>query len=185
MIAIGGIGNPEEQYDETRHNIGFMVLDRLANNLGLKWENKSSLKAHTAKGSGYILFKPITYVNLSGEAVVAIKNFYKFDQKNLWIVHDDADLPLGKINIKFAGSSAGHNGIKSITELLGANYWRIRLGIGKNEDFNLSDHVLSKFTPTEKEDVQDVIDQVVDLLVQSLKDHQLQNQTINVTTKNN
>jgi len=183
MIAIGGIGNPEEQYDETRHNIGFMVLDRLANNLGLKWENKSSFKALIAKGSGHMLFKPITYVNLSGEAVVAINNFYKFDQKNLWIVHDDADLPLGKINIKFAGSSAGHNGIKSIDDRFGANYWRVRIGVGK--DVDLSKHVLTRFNPDEEDLVQEAIDQVVDLLVQSLKDQQLQNQTINVTTKNN
>ena len=185
MIAVCGIGNPGAQYEGTRHNVGFMVVDKLAEELDMQWESKSSLKADIAKDNEYILFKPQTFVNLSGEAAGEVTNFYKVESENLWVVADDADLPLGKINIKFAGSDAGHNGIKSIDGLLGANYWRVRIGIGKDEKGSLADHVLSRFTPEQQVDLTSVIDQTVNLLVQSLKDKQIISQTINGTTKNN
>lgn len=185
MILIAGLGNPGKEYLDTRHNVGFMVVDKLAEHLGLAWEGKSSLKADIAKGQEYMLCKPTAYVNLSGEAIFLVSNYYKIDLGNLWIIHDEADLPLGKINIKFAGSSAGHNGIKSIDEAISPNYWRIRIGIGKDENTELADHVLTRFTSSEQELLLEVIDQTVNLLVQSLKDKQLTSQTINVTTKNN
>lgn len=179
MIAICGIGNPGNQYEGTRHNVGFMVLDRLAQELELHWESKSSLKVDISKDGEHILFKPQTFVNLTGQAAADITNFYKVEPENLWVVHDDADLPLGKVNIKFGGGDAGHNGIKSIDGFLGANYWRIRIGIGKDEKGTLSDHVLSKFKDNQQEEINAVIDQTVGLLVQSLKDKQLTAQTIN------
>ena len=180
MIAVCGIGNPGAQYELTRHNVGFMIVEKLAEELGLSWESKQTLKAEMAKDDRHILFKPQTYVNLSGQAASEVLNYYKIDPENLWVVADDADLPLGKVNVKFAGSDAGHNGIKSIDGFLGANYWRIRIGIGKDEKGTLADHVLSKFTEPQQAELTSVIDQTVNLLVQSLKDKQLTAKTINV-----
>ena len=180
MIAICGIGNPGTQYELTRHNVGFMTLDKLAEELELTWEYKEAFNAEIAKAGEYMLIKPQTYVNLSGQAIGEVMNYYKIETEGLWVVADDADLPLGKINVKFGGSDAGHNGIKSIDVMMGIGYWRLRIGIGKASAGSLADHVLAKFTDAQQFALTSVIDQSVNLLVQSLKDKQLTAKTINV-----
>lgn len=152
-ILIAGLGNPGEEYDNTRHNIGFAVIDAIANhfefpNFSLKF---SSLTASKIIGTHKItLLKPQTFMNLSGDAVSKAANFYKITQNNIIIIHDDLDLELTKVKMKIAGGSGGHNGIKSIDQHIGLDYYRIRIGIGKPKfDKNVSGFVLSKFSKEE------------------------------------
>lgn len=142
-LLIAGLGNPGIKYHLTRHNIGFEILDSLAQSLNVKFEN-SRFNAEIVKipSCNTFLVKPNTFMNLSGEAIVPIMNFYKID--SLLVVHDDLDLEFGCIKFKKAGSNGGHNGLKSIDSLFGNDYYRLRFGIGR--DLNVVDYVLSKFT---------------------------------------
>jgi PTH1 family peptidyl-tRNA hydrolase len=165
MKLIVGLGNPGGQYEDTRHNIGFMVIDKLAREIGrdtLKWEENTKHQAMIAKVGDVILVKPITFMNNSGMAVSKLASFYKIDPSDVWVIHDDLDLPLGKIRIRQNGGTGGHNGVDSILKHLGTDgFLRVRLGIGrgredakKNINQNLShsaviDFVLSRFTQSE------------------------------------
>lgn len=137
MKLIVGLGNPGEKYVDTRHNVGFMVVDKLAHELGgsdIRWENSEKHKANIAKTGEVILVKPETFMNASGVAVRSIASFYKISSEDVWVVHDDLDLPLGKIRIRVGGASAGHHGIDSIIRELGSDkFVRIRLGIGRGK----------------------------------------------------
>lgn len=150
MKLIIGLGNPGSKYERTRHNAGFIVLDELAKLLNC------SIEAHGFNGvyyknKDYILLKPLTFMNLSGDSVVAIMNFYKIELSDIVVVYDDIDTELGKIRLRYQGSSGGHNGIKHlIATLKSDNFNRIRIGIGKNTNA-LIDHVLSNFTSAEIE----------------------------------
>lgn len=138
MKIIVGLGNPGGEYANTRHNIGFMVVDRLARELGtntLAWEKDDKKNVLMAKVGGIILVKPLTFMNKSGFAVKAILDFYKLTPDDVWIIHDDIDLPLGKIRIRQSGASAGHNGVDSvITQLKTDKFVRFRLGIGRGKE---------------------------------------------------
>jgi PTH1 family peptidyl-tRNA hydrolase len=139
MNVIIGLGNVGKEYEDTRHNIGFMVVDRLAKDLHdgpVLWKADNKLKAQTITIGGVLFVKPTTHMNTSGEAVLSIMHYYKVDSKDLWIIHDDIDLPLGKIRIREKGASAGHNGIESVIQQLKTDeFVRFRLGIGRgNED---------------------------------------------------
>jgi PTH1 family peptidyl-tRNA hydrolase len=158
LTLIVGLGNPDRQYQMTRHNVGFMAADFLAEQLKLgEFKNHKKNKAEmlTSKWDGQkiILAKPQTYMNNSGEAVVALKNFYQVRSERIIVIYDELDLPFGKMRIRPDGSSAGHNGIKSIMEKLGSDkFWRVRIGI-KNEraeQMDAADFVLSKFSREEK-----------------------------------
>ena len=165
MKLIVGLGNPGKEYQDTRHNIGFMVIDKLAKELGSgdhNWEFNKKANALVLKGGGVLLVKPQTYMNSSGVAVSFLVSYYKLNVSDVWVIHDDLDLPLGKIKIRGKGASAGHNGIDSIITLLGSDQFvRFRLGIGrgkedihKSSDQQLShrrviDFVLSHFTQNE------------------------------------
>jgi len=135
MKLIVGLGNPGEKYQDTRHNVGFMVVEKLAHELGgadIKWEASAKHKAGIARAGEVILLKPETYMNASGVAVKSVAGFYKMKTEDIWVVHDDLDLPLGKIRIRVGGASAGHHGIDSVIRELGSDkFVRIRLGIGK------------------------------------------------------
>jgi len=137
MKLIVGLGNPGEKYKDTRHNVGFMVVDKLAHELGgtdIHWEEKLKHSASIAKTGEVVLVKPLTYMNASGVAVKSVAGFYHVQPKDIWVVHDDLDLPLGKIRIRIGGASAGHHGIDSIIRALGSDrFVRIRLGIGKGK----------------------------------------------------
>ncbi len=139
MKFIVGLGNPGAEYQDTRHNIGFMVLDKLQKELvqGVPspWQKDEKKNVLTAKIGDLILVKPQTFMNKSGFAVRALLDFYKLTPENIWVIHDDIDLPLGKIKIREKGGSAGHNGVISIIEQVGTDaFVRFRLGIGRGVD---------------------------------------------------
>lgn len=160
MKLIVGLGNPGTKFEYTRHNIGFMVVERLVKNRlslfpSLKaWKEESRFDAEVCKIDGTIVIKPQTYMNLAGMAVFKVVNFYKINISDIWVVHDDIDLPLGKIRIRKGGASAGHHGIDSIIKELGGKteFVRFRLGIGRGkldkphgENHNLHRHEVEKF----------------------------------------
>ncbi len=137
MLLIIGLGNPGKKYANTRHNIGFMVVDRLFNNQvtsGTNWQFSRNFNAFYFKKGELVFAKPQTFMNASGIAVAKLKNFYQTNLENIWVVHDDIDLPLGKIRIRVGGSSAGHHGINSIIKELGSdNFVRFRMGVGRGK----------------------------------------------------
>lgn len=148
MALLVGLGNPGSTYASTRHNIGFMVIDALLSKYSNQNISKNSFKGDLFKTSKHLLLKPTTYMNLSGESVVAVKHFYKVE--DIIVIHDDLDLPFGAIRFKFGGGHGGHNGLKSVDKMLGTReYLRIRMGIGKPEFGTVSDFVLGKFNEQE------------------------------------
>ncbi len=154
MKLIVGLGNKGEEYEKTRHNIGFEFINFFSEKNKFLMNNKNKLAnwgIKTIKGKKVILSKPLTYMNLSGEAVIFFKKKYKIELNNILIIHDDIDLPLFKIKIKKGGGSAGHKGIVSIIEKLkGDDFPRVRIGVGKPEvKTRVSEYVLSKFTDEE------------------------------------
>lgn len=188
MIAIVGLGNPGKKYDNNRHNVGFLTMGTLADKLEVKLqESKNHPALMYAKATDCELIVPLTYVNNSGEAVAKVQQKHEVEINDIWVVHDDTEFPFGEVRIKRGGTSGGHNGIKSIDEAIGTDYWRIRIGVGRpeNRQFDLADYVLSDFTPEEQKILPSIIDQVTDYLVQSLKDKQIEAITFNGTTKNN
>lgn len=139
MKLIVGLGNPGIEYTDTRHNIGFMVVDKLEKELraGVSpaWQKDEKKNVLTAKIGEVMLVKPQTFMNKSGFAVRALVDFYKLTPVDVWVIHDDIDLPLGKIKIREKGGSAGHNGVTSIIEQLGTDVFvRFRLGIGRGKE---------------------------------------------------
>ena len=165
---IVGLGNYPKEYFYTRHNIGFLAIDAIKDGKftwqghnGVDacdfsdWEDNSKFNGFLSKGVFFgkecLLLKPKTYMNLSGESVIKVVNFYKIDIKNIIIIHDEADIEFGKIKASTSISSAGHNGVKSINPYLKNTYYRIRIGIGRPKDNKqeLSDYVLSNFTEDE------------------------------------
>ena len=150
---IVGLGNPGRQYEETRHNVGFMVLDRLAAVSGVVFQSAPRWQAHLAKlpGCGTVLLKPQTFMNLSGRTVQQLLAYYKWQSEQMLVIYDDAALPLETLRFREKGSAGGHNGIKSIIEHLGTDTFpRLKIGIGSSEPGNLTGHVLGKFSPTER-----------------------------------
>ena len=148
MKLFVGLGNPGERYKLTRHNVGFMVLDKLIKNHQLKAGIKSLIHFFNKiiiDQKSMILLKPLTFMNISGHAVQKVKNFYGIDPNNIVIIHDDIDLELGKIKLKKGGGDGGHNGLKSIIKLIGSEFNRIRIGIGRPEKINVSSYVLNDF----------------------------------------
>lgn len=167
MHIITGLGNPGKKYKHTRHNVGFMVIDKIAEKLSInvnKVKFKGLFGSTNYKGEKILLLKPHTYMNCSGESVKDILSFYKVPLENLIVIYDDMDLPVGKIRIRPKGSSAGHNGIKSIIyQVSSENFPRIRIGIGKPpENFETTNYVLGKFTNEQKEKIEKAIDAAAD-----------------------
>ncbi len=159
-ILFVGLGNPGGEYDMTRHNIGFMCLDEFAvkNNFE-PWTDKKDLKCHvtqaTMNDTRVLLCKPQTFMNLSGDAVQAIAHFYKIPLDDIIVIHDELDVDFGQIRMRVGGSSAGHKGVKSITQHLGEGYGRIRIGIGPKmpEQIDSADFVLQKFSADQRENI--------------------------------
>lgn len=158
MWLIVGLGNPGSDYARTRHNIGFMAVDRLAQALHASAFSKKfqgELAEASVAGEKLLLLKPLTFMNLSGKSVQAAAAFYKIPPAQIIVIHDELDLPLGKLRIKRGGGNNGHNGLRDIDRLLGADYWRIRLGIHHPGDkHRVHDHVLSNFTPAEMTEIE-------------------------------
>ncbi|MCD8482756.1 MAG: aminoacyl-tRNA hydrolase [Verrucomicrobia bacterium] len=155
MRVIAGLGNPGRQYDGTRHNVGFVILDHLASRHGGVWKSESRFCAHTAAvnihGQPVILCKPQTYMNLSGESVGALIRFYKFQFNELAVVLDEFQLPLGTCKLSVRGSSGGHNGLSSILQHCGSDFIRYRIGIAPATKpvMTMADFVLARFDRTE------------------------------------
>lgn len=153
-FLLVGLGNPGKEYAFTRHNVGFMFVDYLAGSDAV-WKKEKQALTYVGQINGHkvIFVKPQTFMNNSGEAVGALVSFYKIPLENIFVIQDDMDLKLGIIRAKTGGSSAGHNGIKSIDNAIGREYNRIRIGIGHPRDFDLkmdpSDWVLGKFSDNE------------------------------------
>ncbi|MBR6009887.1 MAG: aminoacyl-tRNA hydrolase [Alphaproteobacteria bacterium] len=161
-ILIVGLGNPGPEYANTRHNVGFMTIDALApKDASWKKEKNALTTRINTDEAKIILVKPQTFMNNSGEAVGPLMAFYKIPLENLIVIHDDMDLKVGVLREKVGGSSAGHNGIKSIDAAVGNEYRRIRIGIGHPRDFdsqmNPVDWVLGKFDSEQLKQIQSVI----------------------------
>ncbi|MGL9732550.1 MAG: aminoacyl-tRNA hydrolase [Wolbachia sp.] len=150
MYLIIGLGNPGSQCELTYHNIGFIIIDEIYKCWNFQPFSKKAeylITSGIINKSKIILLKPYSFMNNSGISVAEIRNFYKLSLDNIIIIHDDADLEFGRIKIKKGGSSAGHNGLKSIDSFIGNDYWRLRFGIGRpNDQRDLAYYVLSKFT---------------------------------------
>ena len=153
MFLICGLGNPGKEYVNTRHNIGFQLIDKLSifYNFSLfKKDNKKEILKGSINNNACLLMKPLNFMNLSGQPIQEIMNFYKIEKDKLFIIHDDLDLSLGKVKIKFGGGNGGHNGLSSIDEMIGVNYYRLRIGIDHpGIKHQVSNYVLNKFTDLE------------------------------------
>ncbi len=187
MIAIVGLGNPGQKYNNNRHNLGLFLIGKLATKLNLELKESKHIPAMYARTDDFELIAPITYVNQSGSAVAKVQQKDLIDNNDIWVVHDDTEIVFGEIRVKNGGTSGGHNGIKSIDEAIGPDYWRIRIGVGRpeNRQYDLADYVLSDFSTEEASALPSIIDRATDLLVQSLQDQKLQPITLNGKTKNN
>ena len=150
FFVVAGLGNPGREYAETKHNVGFMVIDRLAEKYNInvtKFKNKALIGDGTIGGRRVLLVKPQTFMNLSGESIREIVNFYKIPQDRFVVIFDDTSLPEGQIRLREKGSHGGHNGIRNIIQQMGTDvFWRIKVGIGeKPNGWDLADYVLAKF----------------------------------------
>jgi PTH1 family peptidyl-tRNA hydrolase len=173
---IVGLGNPEPKYDQTRHNIGFEAVERLAKAWQISFQENRRFQGLFGEGVGanrakIRLLKPLTYMNRSGQSVRAVMDWYKLSPQSILIIYDDMDLPLGRLRMRLSGSAGGHNGMKSIISHLGShNFPRLRLGIGKSEpDQESISHVLGKFSPSETRIVTGVLNLTLDAVEFSLK----------------
>ncbi len=193
MKLIVGLGNPGEKYEKTRHNLGFMVIEKFLKDFEpvkkTVWENQNKFKSDIVqlewqrKHSGLekvILAKPKTYMNNSGMAVQLITNYYKLSAIDVWIINDDIDLPLGAMKIRFGGASAGHHGVDSVISSLGTDkFWRFRMGIGeghenkklKNKKLRqVDDLVLKTFSGSEKGKIKEMIKRGAKAIVMDLEE---------------
>jgi PTH1 family peptidyl-tRNA hydrolase len=159
MKLIFGLGNPGKEYENTRHNVGFILLDKYAADKGLKWLKQDKFKAETAREGDTLLVKPQTFMNNSGDCVSLATNFYKAKPEDVLVVHDEVDLEFGRTKKQLGGGSAGHHGVENIVEKLGTDaFWRFRVGIGRpgNTQFDVMDWVLSDFSDQELEIIKNI-----------------------------
>ena len=173
---IVGLGNPGGQYDNTRHNAGFLVADELARRGGFSIQRvrfKALTAAAQVGGQGVLVMKPTTYMNLSGEAVGEAARFYKLTPDHVLVISDDVDLPLGKLRLRVSGSAGGHNGLKSIIQHLSSDQFpRLKVGVGgkPRPDYDLADWVLGKLTGEDKKLMDETVKRAADAVECFLKD---------------
>lgn len=174
MKLIVGLGNPGKQYEHTRHNIGFEVIDALSERLHISL-NQAKFKGvygtGLVDGEKVFLLKPLTYMNLSGESIIAIMDYFQIELDELVVIYDDLDLPVGRIRLRQKGSAGGHNGIKSTIYHLGTQEFnRIRVGINRpTNGMAISDYVLGRFADSEQEMVREAIDKSTDACEEWIK----------------
>lgn len=168
MILVAGLGNPGKRYADTRHNLGYLVVERVVMRAGGQWKKKFSglFTEIELERQRVLALEPATYMNESGESVAAAAGFYKIAPKDVLVVHDELDLPFGVLRLKIGGGEAGHNGVRSVTERLGTrDYVRLRIGVGKPPvgfSGTGADFVLQAFTPAERARLGDIVDQGAD-----------------------
>lgn len=174
---IIGLGNPDKKYDKTRHNIGFDVVDYLADKWVFSWQKNTKFQGLFTEGiapnrNKIKLLKPLTYMNLSGQSVRAVLDWYKLPVESILVIYDDMDLPIGKIRMRLSGSAGGHNGMKSIISHVGGqNFPRLRIGIGKSEGKKETiAHVLGKFSQEETTLISEVFKVTKEAIELSLKE---------------
>jgi len=189
MLLIIGLGNPSSKYRNTRHNVGFMVLDRVMRKLlpikESKWQELKRLKSLVVEGDGFVLAKPRVAMNINGLAVDKLISNFKLQTSSLLVIHDDLDLPLGQIKIVQKRGTAGHRGVESVIANLGSDdFWRVRVGIGRplargrgnnfrhgsDQSREIADYVLSVFPQWEKQKAYRVVNKATKLVVQAVKE---------------
>lgn len=176
MYLIVGLGNPTKQYEKTRHNIGFDVIDALADKYNIsvtEKKHKALCGRGTIEGQKVVLAKPQTFMNLSGESVVELLNYYKMDpETEMIVIYDDISLAPGNIRIRKKGSAGGHNGIKNIIALTGTqNFLRIKVGVGeKPKGWDLADYVLGRFSDEDRKYVEDAIKDAISACTLMIRD---------------
>lgn len=182
MKLVVGLGNPGKKYKTTKHNIGFMCLDYFAKENGLKFKKESKFSGEALKIGDLLLLKPHTFMNLSGQSVRKLMNFYNISVEDILVIYDDVDLPLGKTRLREIGSSGGHNGIKSIiSNIQTDNFKRVKIGIDKNPLYETSDYVLCSFSKEENTLIEPVFKKVSDIISDFKNDIDF----VQIMTKNN
>jgi len=162
---IVGLGNPGEKYVNTRHNAGFLVVDEVVVGEGMVWRLEKKFKSLVAQSNEFLLVKPQTNMNLSGEAVSKIVSYYKTVPEKLFVIHDDVDFPTLAYKLQFGRESAGHKGVEDIINRLGTkDFWRVRVGVGRSQQdpFEVEDFVLSKF---EKEEIKKITELAAEIFL--------------------
>ncbi|PHI17091.1 aminoacyl-tRNA hydrolase [Fusobacterium polymorphum] len=171
MKVVIGLGNPGKKYEKTRHNIGFIAIDNLRKKMNISDEREkfqALISEKNIDGEKVIFLKPQTFMNLSGNSVIEIVNFYKLDpKKDIIVIYDDMDLSFGDIRIREKGSSGGHNGIKSIISHIGEEFIRIKCGIGAKEK-DAVEHVLGEFNQTEQKDLDEILEKINNCVIEML-----------------
>jgi len=191
MQLLVGLGNPGTKYARNRHNIGFMLMDTMADHFranGWKQKFRGELAECTVDGQKLYLFKPLTFMNLSGEAVGELIRFYKIPVEAVCVFHDELDLPSGKIRVKQGGGAGGHNGLKSLDQHIGDPYWRVRVGIGHPGDKDLvSPYVLSDFSTQELDEQEKLARVMVEKLPELVagKEAKFMSEVARLTNKEN
>ena len=165
MLLLVGLGNPNPNNSNNRHNVGFSVIDAINQKFKLS-KQKPKFKGLLTTGKideqKVFAIKPLTFMNSSGVCIKELIEYFKIDVKNIFVFHDDMDIDIGKVKAKFGGSNAGHNGIDSIDKNIGKNYFRIRIGVGRpKKNSTGADHVLNNFSNEEKENVQEVTNSII------------------------
>ena len=160
-LLVVGLGNPGLQYKKTKHNTGFIIVDKIAETMReeFTWKEEKKFKALVAHGNEITFVKPLTFMNLSGESVSKVASFYKIEPGNIVVIHDDVDFPLLEWKLQLSKDAAGHNGVEDIVSRLGTNdFWRVRVGVGRPEDrkFDVEGYVLSLFKDEDLEKVEEL-----------------------------
>ena len=175
MKLVIGLGNPGKDYENTRHNMGYMAVDSYCKEYGIEMHLEPKFQGLMASinfnGNKAILLKPVTYMNLSGESVIKVMNFYKIDIDDILVISDDLDSPLGRIRVRSKGSAGGHNGHKNITSHIGSSdYKRVKIGIDRSDVIPVIDWVLKKYTKDELEQLTKVFLKTNELINEFITD---------------
>lgn len=177
---IIGLGNPGQQYENTRHNIGFDVVDALAKDLKAEFRTEQKFSAELAKTEGLIIAKPQIFMNRSGESVSKINEYFKINNNQVIVICDDINLEIGQIRIRREGSSGGHNGLDSIITHIGDDFWRVRVGVGINKVGDSAEHVLKKYNREERKVFDHTVDESVKIMLELISSENLESKTINL-----
>jgi PTH1 family peptidyl-tRNA hydrolase len=185
IVLLAGLGNPGKEYEQTRHNVGFVCIDEFVAKTDEMddWVNKKDLKCLLSSGrigeSRVIAMKPTTFMNLSGDAVQAVAAFYKIAPDRIIVIHDELDIDFGQIRLRVGGSSAGHNGVKSVTQAIGEAYGRVRIGVGPKKPARIpsEDFVLQKFSAEQAAELPSLKREVLAILNEYLYGGQLPHET--------
>ena len=183
MHLIVGLGNIGEKYQLTRHNVGFMVIDEITKNLSTSNIQKSNFHSTLEKSAYDLYSKPTTFMNNSGMAVQAIKEYYKLGIEDIIVIHDDIDLPFGTVKFKIGGGHGGHNGLRSIDAHIGKEYIRVRIGVGKPQDkSDVANYVLNNFSKEELNQLQDIMPHIINA-IKALKSEDIEQVKTKFTLK--